>query len=169
MSQDGYLLDNREGQAGARFAAMAELFDGSTFRHIEMLGIVPGWRCWEVGAGGTTVARGLAKRVGPTGRVVATDIDLTWMHQLAGGPIEVARHDVARDAPHSGPFDLVHARLLMVNGSRPAEVAAEMARLVKPGGWVAALESDVTVLCYPPHPAVDRLTELLLTSWVGRR
>jgi hypothetical protein len=30
---------------------------------------------------------------------------------------------------------------------------------------VAALESDVTVLCYPPHPAVDRVTALLRASY----
>ena len=62
-------------------------------------------------------------------------------------------------------FDLVHARLLLVNINRPAEVVAEMTRLAKPGGWVAALEADVLGLCFPPDPAVDRVTELLMTSY----
>jgi hypothetical protein len=31
-----------------------------------------------------------------------------------------------------------------------------------PDGWVAALESDGVSVCYPPHPAWDRLTEIFL-------
>lgn len=71
----GYLLDNRQTEAGQRFDALAELFDPVTFRHLDALGLAAGWRCWEVGAGGPTVPARLAERVGPTGRVLATDID----------------------------------------------------------------------------------------------
>lgn len=70
---DGYLLDNGQSEAAERFDAFATLFDPTTFRHLEALGVGPGWRCWEVGAGGTSVASWLAKRVGPTGRVLATE------------------------------------------------------------------------------------------------
>src|ERR1700716_2335038 len=107
---DGYLLDNQQAEAGMRFDALATIFDPSTFRHIADLGIDRGWRCWEVGAGGPSVPRWLAERVGPTGRVVATDIDVSWMHEVAGPAIEVRRHDVARDEPPKETFDLVHAR-----------------------------------------------------------
>src|SRR4051812_6951666 len=74
-----YLLDNQQAQAGTRFDALADLFDASTFRHLDALGTGPGWRCWEVGAGGPSVARWLAGRVGPEGHVLATDIDLSWL------------------------------------------------------------------------------------------
>src|SRR6185312_9531045 len=49
---EGYLLDNRQAEAGDRFTAISALFDDWTFRQVERLGIAPGWRCWEVGAGG---------------------------------------------------------------------------------------------------------------------
>lgn len=75
---DGYLLDNGQSEAGRRFAALATLFDPGTFRHLENLGVAPGGRCWEVGAGGTSVISWLAERVGPAGRVLATDIDTSW-------------------------------------------------------------------------------------------
>ena len=39
-------------------------------------------------------------------------------------------------------FDLVHARLLLVNIPSPEQVVAEMVRLVKPGGWVVTDEAD---------------------------
>ncbi|MDX2778813.1 SAM-dependent methyltransferase, partial [Streptomyces caniscabiei] len=45
-----YLLDNQRSEAGERFVALSRLFDASTFRHVDDLGIAAGWRCWEVGA-----------------------------------------------------------------------------------------------------------------------
>ncbi len=85
MTEPGYLLDNQRAEAGTRFAALAELFDPVTFRHLDTLGIAEGWSCWEVGAGGPSVIRGLAERVGPSGRVLATDIDTSWIGSHASG------------------------------------------------------------------------------------
>jgi SAM-dependent methyltransferase len=77
-----------------------------------------------------------------------------------------------------GSFDLVHARTLLVNLPEPAVVAAEMVRLARPGGWVASMEPDTEhALCYPPHPAFDRLCEIFTVAfsrngadpWIGRR
>jgi hypothetical protein len=60
----GYLLDNRQSEAGERFDALGPLFDAPTIRHIDDLGIPPGRRCGEVGAGGSSVVRRLAVRAG---------------------------------------------------------------------------------------------------------
>jgi len=62
-----YLLDNKQAEAGQRFDALSVLFNPSTFRHLERLGISPGWQVWEVGAGGPSVPAWLADRVGPGG------------------------------------------------------------------------------------------------------
>ena len=59
---DGYLLDNRQAEAGERFGAFAALFDPTTFRHLEGLGVGSGWRCWEVGAGGPPSCPGCRRR-----------------------------------------------------------------------------------------------------------
>ena len=60
-----------------------------------------------------------------------------------------------------GSFDLVHARTLLVNLLEPWEVAAEMVRLARPGGWVASMEPDSEhALCYPPHPAFGRVRDI---------
>ncbi|AQW56106.1 methyltransferase [Streptomyces hygroscopicus] len=74
-----YLLDTRQAEAGERFTALSTLFDPSTFRHFGTVGAGEGWRCWEVGAGAPTVPTWPAERPGPTGHVVATDIDTSWM------------------------------------------------------------------------------------------
>jgi hypothetical protein len=42
--------------------------------------------------------------------------------------------------------------------------SATLGDRTRPGGWVAALEADIHGLCYPPHPALDHLTGLLVAA-----
>lgn len=140
MATGGYLLDNAAPAAGARLDSLAEIFDPSTFRHIEALGIAPGWRCWEVGAGGSSVVRWLAEQVGATGCVLATDIDVSRTLAAAGGNVTIERHDVARDPRPSMAFDLVHARLVHV-AERERALAAMISTL-RPGGWLLIEDAD---------------------------
>ncbi|MET8680489.1 methyltransferase domain-containing protein [Streptomyces sp. NPDC004647] len=136
----GYLLDNRQAEAGERFTALSALFDPTTFRHFETVGVGEGWRCWEVGAGGRTVPAWLAERVGPTGHVVATDIDTSWMREAG---FEVLRHDVVAEAPPAGgPFDLIHARLVLVHVADRNKALRSMVEALRPGGWLVLEDGD---------------------------
>jgi ubiquinone/menaquinone biosynthesis C-methylase UbiE len=115
---------------------------------LEATGVAPGWRCWEVGAGGPGVASWLSARVGPDGRVLVTDIDTSWLSGDAwpGGAVPpqatVARHDVTTDPLPDGPFDLVHVRLLLVHLPRRTEVATALTGLLAPGGWLVVEDAD---------------------------
>lgn len=138
---DGYLLDNQQAEAGRRFAALAALFDPSTFRHLRAVGLGPGWRVWEVGAGGPSVPVWLTHQVGPDGEVLATDLDTTWL--AADRPnMRVLRHDVGVDPPPDGPFDLVHARLVLVHVPQRERALAAMVSVLRPGGWLVVEEAD---------------------------
>jgi SAM-dependent methyltransferase len=137
-----YLLDNQQSEAGVRFDALSELFDPVTFRHVDHLGIDAGMRCWEVGAGGPSVPLGLAERVGPAGTVIATDIDVSWTREIAGGVIEVLRHDVAAQPPPPGGFDLVHARLVLVHVTDRAQALRRMIQSLRPGGRLLLEDAD---------------------------
>jgi SAM-dependent methyltransferase len=139
---DRYLLDNRRSEAGERFTALAELFDPWTLRHLDAVGLGEGWRCWEVGAGGVSVPRGLAERVGTGGRVLATDIDVSWIEPAAGGVLEVRRHDVVDDPPPAETFDLVHARLVLVHLGDRAAALRVMIDALRPGGWLVLEDAD---------------------------
>jgi SAM-dependent methyltransferase len=166
--QDGYLLDNRQAEAGTRFDALATLFDPWTFRHIDDLGIAPGWRCWEVGAGGPSVPRWLGARVGPTGRVLATDIDVAWTRSAASPVVEVREHDVARDAPPAEAFDLVHARLVLVHLADRAAALRSMVEVLKPGGWLFVEDADPALqplICPDEYGPEQRLANRLRSGF----
>jgi len=136
-----YLLDNARAEAGERFVALAELFDGVTRGHFDRLGVGPGRRCWEVGAGGRSIPEALATAVGPTGYVLATDINTSWLDPH--GTYDVHRHDIAADPPpEPGTFDLVHARLVLVHVPDRARALATMVAALRPGGWLLLEDAD---------------------------
>jgi SAM-dependent methyltransferase len=136
-----YLLDNARAEAGERFVALAGLFDGVTCGHFHRLGVGPGWRCWEVGAGGRSIPEALAAAVGPTGYVLATDINPAWLDPR--GTYEVRRHDLAAEPPpEPGTFDLVHARLVLVHVPDRARALATMVAALRPGGWLLVEDAD---------------------------
>jgi SAM-dependent methyltransferase len=142
-TSEGYVFDNRKPQAGHRFDSLSELFDPCTFRHLAQVGLRQGWRVWEVGAGGPSVPQWLADQVEPTGRVLATDIDTRWLAHLDDREsIDVRRHDVGVEPPPDGPFDLVHARLLLVHVPARERALAAMASVLRPGGWLVIEEAD---------------------------
>ncbi|MFI5974447.1 methyltransferase [Streptomyces sp. NPDC051452] len=161
---DRYLLDNQQSEAGRRFDAFATLFDPATFRHIEGLGIEPGWRCWEVGAGGTSVVSWLAAKVGPTGEVVATDIDTSLLVPLAHPPVDVRIHDVGAEEPPGEGFDLVHARLVLVHLPDRERALRSMIRALRPGGRLLIEDADPALqplLCPDEHGPEQQLANRL--------
>jgi SAM-dependent methyltransferase len=141
-SASGYLLENRARETEQRFDSLGALFDPVTFRHVEALGIEEGSTCWEVGAGGTTVVRWLADRVGTSGRVLATDIDTRWVQGVARANVEVRRHDAANEEAPAEEFDLVHARLVLIHVPRREQALQRMAGAVRPGGWLLIEDFD---------------------------
>ncbi|QOV39075.1 methyltransferase domain-containing protein [Streptomyces ferrugineus] len=161
---DGYLLDNRQTEAGERFEAFATLFDPTTFRHIEGFGIGSGWRCWEVGAGGPSVVSWMAKKVGPTGQVVATDIDTSQLTSAARPPVEVRVHDVSADEPPGEGFDLVHARLVLVHVPDRERALRSMIESLRPGGRLLIEDADPALqplICPDEHGPEQQLANRL--------
>jgi SAM-dependent methyltransferase len=159
-----YLLDNRQPEAGVRFDSLSVIFDPSTFRHIDDLGIGAGWRCWEVGAGGPSVPSWLAGRVGPAGRVLATDIDVSWLRKAVNTAVEVRSHDVAVDDPPAEIFDLIHARLVLVHVSDRDRALWSMISVLRPGGWLLIEDADPALqplMCPDEHGPAQQLANKL--------
>src|SRR5262245_39199054 len=138
-----YVFDNAAEQAAARFVALSSVFDEGTMHQIERRGIRHGWTCLEIGGGGGSIAAWLAARVGPAGRVLATDVDTRYLDRLRLPNLDVRRADVAVDPLPPGAFDLVHARLVVMHLPDAAAVLERMAAAVRPGGWLLVEDFDI--------------------------
>ena len=113
-----YSFDNDNPEAVDRHQYLARILDPFTFTRLSTVGALTGGRCLEIGAGGGSVASWLAERVGPTGRVVATDLNTRHLPTDAG--YEVLRHDVVAEPVPDGPWDLIHTRMVLLHIPEPA-------------------------------------------------
>jgi SAM-dependent methyltransferase len=157
-----YLLDNAGKEAPRRFAALSALLDPGTIRHLEDRGVAAGCHCLEVGGGSGSIASWLAHRVGPTGHVLATDIDPRFLESLNLPNLEVRRHDIATDPLPEAAFDLVHARLVLMHLPERETALARMISALKPGGWL--IDEEYDSFSMPADPAVNPGEVLLPTQ-----
>jgi SAM-dependent methyltransferase len=139
-SASHYPFDNAAPQAGDRFANLAALYDGVTQRHLDRIGIGPGWCCLEVGAGGGSVALFMSDRAGPDGQVVATDINTDWMAPALPANVDMLRHDIGVDPLPEEMFDLVHARAVLTFVPERRSALMRMVTALKPHGWLLVEE-----------------------------
>jgi predicted methyltransferase len=80
MSEHEYFAaESSDSLERERLHALEAAKDPKTRRHMLQLGLKPGWSCLEVGAGGGSITRWLSEQVGPSGTVVAADIDLRFL------------------------------------------------------------------------------------------
>jgi SAM-dependent methyltransferase len=154
-----YILDNAWQQARRRLALLEAELDPGTTRHLQALGVAEGWRCLEVGGGGGSIADWLCRRVGPSGRVLATDIDTRFLEALDRPNLDVRRHDIAAEDLPAGAFDLVHTRTVLNHVGARTEALRRMADAVRPGGWLLVEEGDWG--WWMPDPATDSAASAL--------
>jgi SAM-dependent methyltransferase len=119
-----------------RLALLTQFADPITTRRLTELGVGPGWRCLDVGAGDGSVACWLAGRVGSKGRVVATDLNPRFFggHELPN--LEVRRHNILEDDLEEAHYDLVHCRALLMHLPDPVRALRRLVNAVRPGGWL---------------------------------
>jgi ubiquinone/menaquinone biosynthesis C-methylase UbiE len=148
-----YAFVNARAIQEQRLKLLSALLDEGTFRVLEQRGVQPGWRCLEIGAGGGSVAAWMCERVGPTGSVLATDLDTTVVGRLRHPNLEVRVHDVLSDELTEDEFDLAHARLVLAWLTDPSAALRRIAAALKPGGSLVIEEMDF--LSPVPDPRVD--------------
>jgi SAM-dependent methyltransferase len=148
--------------AAVRFAALSALFDASSQRHLADRGVAPGWHCLEVGGGGGSIAKWLGHRVGPTGRVLATDVDTRFLEQIELPNVDVRCHDITRDALPERAFDLIHTRMVLLHLPARDLVLPRLLSALKPGGWLVCEEFDRQSA--PPDPDVSPGEVVLKTN-----
>jgi SAM-dependent methyltransferase len=152
-----YALDNDDPAAVDRHQYLAEILDDFTRSRLRHVGDLTGRRCLEVGAGGGSVADWLVDQVGPTGRVVATDLNVRHLPQDAR--YQVLMHDLTIDPLPEGPWDLIHARLVLAHLGAPRDILRRLVAGLAPGGALVIEEWDssfgVPLLVSPNPEAVE--------------
>ncbi|GAB3489107.1 methyltransferase domain-containing protein [Nocardiopsis coralliicola] len=127
-----YMFDSATDLGKEQLTLLEELYDPPTVAALEAAQVGPGATCLDLGAGGGSISRWLARRVGPSGRVIAADLVLD--HLAPGPDVEVRQHDIGDGVPAGGPFDLIHARLLLMHLGRREEIVRQLVAALAPGG-----------------------------------
>jgi SAM-dependent methyltransferase len=148
-----------------RLRQLEQSFDPFSFRQLESLGVRPGWRCLEVGAGAGSVAAKMAELAGPA-NVVATDLSPAFLGPLADLGVTVLHHDVTTDdAP--GEFDVIHTRFVLEHLPEREAVIKRLSSWLKPGGWLL-VEIGTTLPELSSHPATRQTMAALARVMADR-
>jgi SAM-dependent methyltransferase len=139
-ARPSYTFDNNDPAAGERLDLLSAVLDGFTTSRLSSLGDLTGRRCLELGAGNGSIAGWLADQAGPSGQVLATDINTRHIPTDRG--YRVVRHDLTRDLLPDGPWDLIHARLVLRHLPGRHEILRHLAAALAPGGVLAIEEWD---------------------------
>lgn len=137
-----YLLTNAGSETADRFTGLEAVFDPVTRAHLTRLGLAPGASCLEVGAGSGSIARWMADRVGPTGRVLAVDLDPRWCRRDGRPQLEVQALDLVAQPVPPGPWDVIHERLVLQHIPERLDVLGRLVDALAPGGVILIEDFD---------------------------
>jgi SAM-dependent methyltransferase len=116
----------------------------------------------------------MARRVGPSGRVVGVDVDarlgrqaLAALHDAGHRQCEFAHVDLTTDEAIPGaPFDLVYARLLLYHLPERVAVLRRLWDAVSPGGHLLVQDYDLrSVGTLPSLESVDELGRVVIDAF----
>lgn len=155
-----------------------EVWGPLTERFLDRVGVACGARVLDLGCGPGFVVDSLARRVGPTGRVVALDESARWIEHLrqraprtgsASLEITLGRIEDARLEPCS--FDLIFARWVLSFPPNADAIVRRLAEALAPGGVLAIQDyQHEGISLYPESPgfrAAIRGTRALYRSRGG--
>lgn len=129
-----HIFGNSSALGATGVCSIATVHDPATRLLLDEIGIGAGSRCLDVGAGEGSMARWMADRTGPAGRVVATDADVTYLKPSAG--VEVYRHDINDGMPVASSFDLIHVRNVLMRLPKREQIFGTLLDALAPGGWI---------------------------------
>ena len=155
-------------------AARARAFGAATERMLELANIIRGSRVLDIAAGAGDQTLTVARRVGPTGYVLATDIaasmlDLTAAAASRAGLTNVQARvmDAQRLEIEAESFDAVISRFSLMLIPDPHKALREIRRVLRGGGKVAAIVFSTPDQCpylSIPHAIARRVGRLTSPS-----
>jgi SAM-dependent methyltransferase len=154
---NAYIFDEHGGdQELARMRLIEEALDSTSLGCLQRLGIGPGSRCLELGAGAGSIMRWMGNMVGRDGRVVGVDKNAAHLQDLVDAPYEVVE-DEFLEASVGGHFDVAHCRYVLIHNRTGDEVLSQLGQHLKPGGSLVVEEPDFTSAMQPNANAPEAL------------
>ncbi len=162
----GYVI--RGGQEGKRRLELISRTLWPTTHHLlRRVGFAPGLTCLDLGCGGGDVTRGIARMVGPSGRVVGVDMDVVKLDAAQRGATEQGLHNVEfRQAnvyqwSEESVYDRIYSRFLLTHLPDCPAALASMRRALCPGGILVVEDIDFGgAFSYPRCSAYERYLDL---------
>jgi SAM-dependent methyltransferase len=164
-ARPAYAFDNDDPVAAQRLDLLSAVLDGFTVSRLSTLGDLTGRRCLELGAGNGSIAGWLADQTGPSGQVLATDINTRSIP--ADRRYTVVRHDLTTDPLPDGPWDVIHARLVLGHLPGRQDILRRLAAGLAPDGALAIEEWDDShagLVLAAPEPDAATLLPTYLTA-----
>ncbi|GAA4828147.1 methyltransferase domain-containing protein [Saccharopolyspora rosea] len=137
-----YVFGDDSQHSGGQHRSIAAAYDSMTTERLAATGVADGWNCLDVGTGEGTIARWLAERVAPTGKVLTTDIKPQEIDDHPNMIVQI--HDITADPLPEQHFDLIIVRLLLQHFPQRDSIVAKLARALVPGGWLQIEEFDTS-------------------------
>lgn len=157
-----------------RLRAQAAVWEASTVRALEAVGLLPGMTCLDAGCGPGEVMRLLSTRVGPTGHVTGLDVDatvgqeaLSVLNATVGRQFSFYPLDLETTAEFPGAaYDLVYVRLVLIHLKNPVAVLRRLWACVKPGGTLLVQDYDMSYThVYPTTWTFGEFQRVLLGTF----
>ncbi len=166
MTRDRYVLRDRDEPEIARLELQHRTWASMTGDALDRAGICAGQVVLDAGCGPGFLALDLSRRVGPAGRVTAIDASERFIRHARGlctadgaAPVEALVADASHLPLSDASVDTALCRWLLMFVGDPARVVAEMARTLRPGGTLVAIEyaSIRSIALYPDGRAFARV------------
>ena len=148
-------------------AARRQVFGPATDRMLDLAGIRAGSQVLDVGAGSGEQTLGAARRAGPTGAVLATDISASMLEVAATAArqaglanVQTRVMDAQRLELPGASFDVAISRFALMLIPDISKALAETHRVLRNGGTIAALVFESCPFLSIPHSIARRVGRL---------
>jgi len=139
----------------------------TTFRLLKRVGIPAGTTCLDIGCGGGDVTLGLARLVGPRGRVVGVDLDSVKLAAARQGAARQRLHHVefrvsnVYEWDEQAVYDRIYARFLLTHLTDLPTALGKLRQALRPGGVLIVEDIDFNgCFSYPPSAAFQTYVQL---------
>ena len=149
-----------------RLEAQAKALDQIIERELGILGLKPGMRVLDGGCGTGAITRKIASKVFPA-ETFGIDIDPLFIDKARKTALDAGTKNIRFEvgnidnlAYDDGFFDLSYCKLVLMHVKNPVKTVAELKRVTKKGGIVAASDNDDgAIMTHPPTPRFFSLWE----------